>query len=49
VTLEDTHLAAERQIGIVVLVIFKDNIIEEALGVECLLSADDIEDCKLLG
>lgn len=43
--LEDTHAAAVRNSRVVVPVIFKDNIVQEALEVKGLLSADHIENC----
>lgn len=47
-TLEDTHVTAERNIRVIVLIIFKDHIVQETLEVKGLLGADHIEDCILL-
>lgn len=42
-TFEYAHLATIRNISVNIFVIFKDDIIEETLEVERLLSADNIE------
>lgn len=48
VTLEHAHAPAEGKAGVIVLVIFEDDVIEETFGVEGLLSTDHVEHCVFL-